>query len=69
MSAGDDHTFRATCRWSGSTGADYDAYDRNHDAACTPAEPTLALSSSPAFRGDPSEPDPEQLMALAASGG
>jgi organic hydroperoxide reductase OsmC/OhrA len=61
------HSYRATCTWSGSTAAGYDAYDRTHDGATPPVEGTLALSADPAFRGDPALANPEQLVVLAAS--
>ena len=31
------HRYRATCTWSGSTGAGYDAYDRAHRVEAPPA--------------------------------
>jgi organic hydroperoxide reductase OsmC/OhrA len=61
------HHYRARCAWSGSTGAGYDAYDRTHEASCPPAAATLSLASDPAFKGDPSMLNPEQLLVLAAS--
>jgi organic hydroperoxide reductase OsmC/OhrA len=61
------HRYVATCSWRGSTADGYDAYDRAHDAHVPPVETTLALSSDPAFRGDPSLPNPEQLLVLAAA--
>lgn len=61
------HHYRVRCRWSGSTGAGYDAYSREHTAEAVPADAALRLSSDPAFRGDPALLNPEQLVALAAS--
>lgn len=61
------HRYAATCAWSGSTGVGYDAYDRSHEVAVPPAEAVLGLSSDPAFRGDPSRPNPEALLLAAAS--
>ena len=61
------HTYRVTTRWQGSTGAGYEAYDRTHTGTTDPATTTLTLSSDPAFRGDPTKLDPEQLLVLAAS--
>lgn len=63
----DVHTYRTSLRWSGSTGQGYDSYDRTHQASAPPAEPQLTLASDPAFRGDPSRLNPEQLLVLAAS--
>ena len=61
------HTYRSTIRWSGSTGIGYEGYDRTHDAEVDPASAGLRLSSDPAFRGDPSLLNPEQLLVVAAA--
>jgi organic hydroperoxide reductase OsmC/OhrA len=61
------HTFRALCSWSGSTAGGYPAYDRAHRGSAPPAEAELALSSDPAFLGDPARLNPEQLVVLAAA--
>ncbi|HRW38004.1 MAG: OsmC family protein [Acidimicrobiales bacterium] len=61
------HRYRTELRWSGSTGAGYEAYERAHDLIAPPAGTGLALSSDPAFRGDPSRLNPEQLLVAAAS--
>ena len=55
------------CRWTGSTGAGYEAYDRAHEGWAPPAEVAVALSADPAFRGDAARLNPEQLVVLAAS--
>jgi organic hydroperoxide reductase OsmC/OhrA len=65
--AGDVHRYSAVVSWTGSTGAGYDAYDRAHQASAPPAAAVLTLASDPAFRGDPSLLNPEQLLVLAAS--
>ncbi len=66
--AGDHvHRYHARTTWSGSTGAGYDVYDRSHTALAPPADATLTLASDPAFRGDPTLLNPEQLLLLAAS--
>lgn len=61
------HQYRATLRWNGSTGSGYDAYDRTHAAVTDPPTVPLQLTADPAFRGDPSLLNPEQLLVLAAS--
>ena len=61
------HRYAVRCTWSGSTGAGYDAYDRAHAVGAPPATAELDLSSDPAFRGDPSRLNPEQLVVMAAS--
>jgi organic hydroperoxide reductase OsmC/OhrA len=65
--AGAVHRYRASCRWAGSTAAGYESYDRAHEAASAPAPAALRLSADPAFRGDPSLLNPEQLVLLAAA--
>jgi organic hydroperoxide reductase OsmC/OhrA len=60
------HHYIARCSWRGSTGGGYESYDRGHDGASPPADGALALSADPAFRGDPSRLNPEQLLVLAA---
>lgn len=61
------HNYPVHCHWSGSTGTGYDRFSRAHTAAAPPALPELHLSSDPAFRGDPSLLNPEQLVVLAAA--
>lgn len=61
------HTYRSALKWEGSTGVGYDLYDRTHTVSAPPAQASLALASDPAFRGDPSLLNPEQLLVLAAS--
>lgn len=61
------HEYRVTCTWRGSTGIGYEAYDRTHVATAAPAHVQLTLASDPAFRGDPSLLNPEQLLVLSAA--
>jgi organic hydroperoxide reductase OsmC/OhrA len=61
------HRYRATCTWSGSTGAGYDAYERAHRVEAPPAASALELSNDPSLGGDASRLDPEQLVLAAAS--
>lgn len=61
------HRYTATTSWRGSTAAGYEAYDRAHRGSAPPAGAALSLSADPAFRGDPSLLNPEQLVVLAAS--
>jgi organic hydroperoxide reductase OsmC/OhrA len=67
MSEHKEHRYTALCRWSGSTGVGYDHYIRNHEISAAPAQATLKLSGDPAFRGDASRLNPEQLLVMAAS--
>jgi organic hydroperoxide reductase OsmC/OhrA len=61
------HRYAARCSWSGSTAPGYDHYDRAHKASSPPVAVALDLSADPAFRGDPSRLNPEQLVVLAAA--
>jgi organic hydroperoxide reductase OsmC/OhrA len=61
------HRYTVSSRWRGSTAAGYQAYDRSHEVEATPGGVTLALSSDPAFRGDATLLNPEQLLVMAAS--
>jgi len=61
------HRYTASFAWHGSTAPGYDAYDRRHRASAPTAPETLELSSDPAFRGDPSLLNPEQLLVMAAA--
>lgn len=62
-----EHIYTVACGWKGSTGAGYDEYSRSHEASAPPAKDALALSSDPAFRGDPERLNPEQLLVMAAA--
>lgn len=64
---GGAHHYRARCSWRGSTRAGYRAYSRSHRGQCLPAPAVLALSADPAYRGDASRLNPEQLVVLAAA--
>ena len=67
MSALQVHRYQTRCVWNGSTGVGYDHYRREHEMTASPATATLAVSSDPAFRGNPSLLNPEQLLVMAAS--
>jgi organic hydroperoxide reductase OsmC/OhrA len=61
------HRYATTLTWTGSTGVGYEDYGRGHEVRAAPAEQGLALSSDPAFRGDPARLNPEALLVAAAS--
>ncbi|HEV3135331.1 MAG TPA: OsmC family protein [Acidimicrobiia bacterium] len=61
------HRYTVSSTWRGSTGAGYEAYDRSHEVEATRGGVTLALSADPAFRGDATLLNPEQLLVMAAS--
>lgn len=61
------HRFAAVCDWVGSTAPGHETYDRTHTVRCPPAAPALIVSSDAAFRGDPEQLNPEQLLLAAAA--
>lgn len=61
------HRYQTHLRWQGSTAGGYSAYDRAHEAVTPPAGDVLRLSADPAFHGDPTRHNPEQLLLAAAS--
>ena len=65
--SGKTHTYTCALSWTGNTGrgtADYKAYSRNH-VFTSPGKPDLPGSSDPAFRGDKSRYNPEELLVAA----
>jgi organic hydroperoxide reductase OsmC/OhrA len=60
------HRYRARLRWTGSTGAGWEGYDRAHEVAAPPAEQTVGLTTGERH-GDPKLLNPEQLLVMAAS--
>jgi organic hydroperoxide reductase OsmC/OhrA len=67
MMTPEPHRFSVQCHWSGSTGHGYGSYDRTHSASAGSACAQLRLSAAEAFRGDPDQLNPEQLVVLAAA--
>lgn len=63
------HRYTTQLAWAGSTAEGYEHYSRAHEATAPPATESrpLPLSSDPAFGGDPSRLNPEQMLVLAAS--
>lgn len=61
------HTYDAHLVWEGSTSGGYSAYPRAHQASAPPDGPELSLSADPAFRGDGTLLNPEQLVVMAVS--
>jgi organic hydroperoxide reductase OsmC/OhrA len=67
--SGKTHTYTCTLDWTGNTGqgtANYRAYSRNH-VFTAPGKPDLPGSSDPAFRGDKSRYNPEELLVASLS--
>lgn len=63
------HRYATTLSWAGSTGVGYAGYDRTHEVTRATGEggARLAVSSDPAFGGDPALTNPEELLLAAAS--
>jgi len=65
------HHYRITSRWTGNLGTGtsaYKAYSRNHELTGAGKTAAIAGSSDPAFRGDATRYNPEELLvgAIAA---
>jgi organic hydroperoxide reductase OsmC/OhrA len=60
------HRYSAHVRWTGSTGAGWESYDRAHEAVSPPADQAVRLTTGERH-GDPSILNPEQLVVMAAS--
>ena len=63
------HRYTLTVEWTGDRGegtANYRSYDRDHEVRAENAA-AIAGSADPAFRGNPSRWNPEQLLVAAAS--
>ncbi len=64
------HDYKASIVWEGNTGTGtsaYAAYERAHRIIID-GKPDIPGSSDPAFRGDPSRHNPEDLFLSALSG-
>ncbi|WP_305091528.1 OsmC family protein [Prescottella sp. R16] len=62
-----EHHYTLTVAWTGNRGvgtADHRAYGREHRVSA-PAKPDLPGSSDPAFRGDPTRWNPEELLVAS----
>lgn len=67
--SGREHRYSASVVWTGNTGAgtrDYKAYGRDHLIHIA-GKPDIAGSSDPAFRGDPTRHNPEDLLVASLS--
>ena len=63
------HHYQSTVRWTGNTGTGtsaYGAYSRNHEIVAS-GKPTIPASSDPAFSGDASRYNPEELLVASLS--
>ena len=64
-----EHHYSVEIVWTGNTGQgtrNYKAYERTHEIRCG-QKPSIPGSSDPAFRGDPTRYNPEELFVAALS--
>ncbi|MBO9471658.1 OsmC family protein [Endozoicomonas sp. G2_2] len=69
MSRKGEHNYSATVIWTGNSGEGtkhYRAFSRDHEITCG-SKPTIKGSSDPAFRGDSSRYNPEELLLSSLS--
>lgn len=67
--SGKEHRYPVTVTWTGNTGAGTakpNGYSKNHEVAAGD-KPVIAASSDPAFKGDPTRWNPEELLVAALS--
>lgn len=65
----DAHSFQVRVAWTGNQGrgtVSYTAYERSHEISGD-GKPIIAGSSDPAFRGDKSRYNPEELLVASLS--
>ena len=63
------HTYNVTIKWTGNTGtgtSSYTAYNRSH-SVLVEGKSDINLSSDPAFRGDKTRHNPEELLIASIS--
>jgi organic hydroperoxide reductase OsmC/OhrA len=66
---GKTHNYAIRMRWTGNTGQgtrDYRAYERAHEYSVE-GKPVVRGSSDPAFRGDRTRHNPEELLVMSLS--
>lgn len=66
---GHEHSYTVDVRWTGNVGqgtSGYTAYERSHEVSAA-SKPVIPCSSDPAFRGDPSRYNPEELLVASLS--
>ena len=64
------HNYALTVQWTGNTGtgtSSYRSYGRQHEIRGESGQQPIQGSSDPAFRGDPSRWNPEELLLAALS--
>ncbi|MEO6069092.1 MAG: OsmC family protein [Chitinophagaceae bacterium] len=63
------HNYTATIKWTGNKGSgteNYKNYERSHTISIT-GKPEIFASSDPAFRGDKTKHNPEELLVASLS--
>lgn len=63
------HHYNLSIKWTGNTGSGtsaYTAYKRDHDILVAD-KPVIAASSDPAFKGDKTKHNPEELLLASIS--
>lgn len=64
-----EHAYSVQVRWTGNLGegtSGYRNYSRNHEVTAE-GKPVIPASSDPAFRGDPTRYNPEELLVASLS--
>jgi organic hydroperoxide reductase OsmC/OhrA len=64
------HRYAVIVRWTGNTGSGtsgYRSYKRDYEIASTLGKPPIPGSSDPAFRGDATRWNPEEMLVAALS--
>ena len=64
------HYYQTTLKWTGNAGsgtADYTAYHRDHEIKASEKIHVISGSSDPAFRGDRTRYNPEELLLASLS--
>jgi len=64
-----DHHYQVTVAWTGNSGkgtSDYRGYERSHTINVE-GKPVIDASSDPAFRGDKTKYNPEELLVASLS--
>lgn len=65
-----EHTYKLNIQWTGNTGSgtiNYRSYERSHVISAE-NKPEIFASSDPAFRGDKTKYNPEELLVASLSG-
>jgi organic hydroperoxide reductase OsmC/OhrA len=68
---GKQHKYSLEMRWTGNLGSgtsDYRSYSRNHEISGAGKIAVIPATSDPAFRGDASRYNPEEMLVAALSG-